>query len=99
MRWRGGVLRLVHELYSSQSLHDLSWSAVHTFLLPEWYVLCRHMQDDLAHALIDMLEYTSNQISVYLLRQESAGKLQTLQGAGHFRHMSNVLQTLHRLVS
>lgn len=62
-------------------------------------IVCRHMQDDLAHALIDVLEYTSNQINVYSLRQETSGKLQTLQGAGHFRNAANVLQTLTRLVS
>ena len=61
--------------------------------------VCRRMQDDLAHALIDVLEYTSNQVNVYTLWQETSGKLQTLQGAGHFRHISNVLQTLNRLVS
>ena len=62
-------------------------------------IVCRHMQDELAHALIDVLEYTSNQINVYSLRQETSGKLQTLQGAGHFRNAANVLQTLTRLVS
>jgi hypothetical protein len=61
--------------------------------------VCRHMQDDLAYALIDVMEYTNARLTVYSLRQEASGKLQTLQGAGHFRNFSNSLQTLTRLVS
>jgi hypothetical protein len=57
------------------------------------------MQDELAYSLIDVLEYTSARLNAYSLRQETSGKLQTLQGAGHFRNFNNALQTLTRLVS
>jgi hypothetical protein len=56
------------------------------------------MQDELASALIDVLDYTSSALHERSLRQDASGKIASLQSTGHWRHVSNCRKTLVRLV-